>query len=62
MLQIAATGFHSLFAVRKEQNALIRSHGIHPFLFARQFPVIPAFRFVMSDKVFILPVLLQCSM
>ena len=60
MLQIAVTGFHTLFAVRKEQHALIRSHGIHPFLFFSRFSAVPAFRLVMAYELPVLLVLLQC--
>ena len=60
MLQIAVTGFHPFVTVRKEQHALIRSHGIHPFLFFGQFSAVPAFRFVMTYELPVLLVLLQC--
>lgn len=60
MLQVAVTCFHSLFAAREEQHALIRRHGIHPLLFARQSFIIPTFRLVVPDKLLILLVLLQC--
>ena len=59
ILQIAVASFHTLFVVREEQYALIRRHGIHSPLFARQFFIVPAFRLVMPDKLFILLVFLQ---